>query len=376
MNTIDNIQLNEGQKNYHYWKKTLEVKQPATNDLELLGVSFDAFQHIYLLCGSSNKNKLYLARYNILENKLSKFKFIGELPEKIYQANIYEENFNYQKWYLLGNKNIWDIKIYKNSSSSNEITSFAENLYPIDYHNNYRNHEGGTQIIFDKIPWIIGGKLIKNAGIDTRSRVLVAARWGAWLNGRKGAYWRGLNKIHFLTQKRVNPIVHMTNDKLICIGGVEDDSQENVIEFIPIRPFYIYHSHGSAREDEFTKIFNTERSLQLYDGLNYNIKTNFPKPASCVFNNSIFIFSNTLFDSSKPIYCKYNFANKEFGGWEFLQPENYKSKEFIFSSAKVVPIGNTMYLILFNSNNELDWEYLDDEPSNNGTQIKIFKITE
>ncbi|MDQ8039312.1 MAG: hypothetical protein REH83_02785 [Rickettsiella sp.] len=355
---------------YQSWSKKFSASQKSVSDLKLIGAHFNAHQTIYLLCCSMAKKALYLASFNIVNHEINKIiKHVATIPEEfIYNASVYEENAEFIRWYLLGKKTIWCLSLKKQENFSAVMEPYATHLYPLDLLNPYRDHEGGSLIVFDKQPWVIGGKLNKDNGVDTRSRVLLGSRWGDWMLGRPGTgnNWVGEARNNFLIQPRVSPIVHIKDEKIICIGGNTVDP-ENIVEFFYIRPYYNIPRHPQAREDETTKIYNTERSIQSYVGLNAGIKTYSPFPASCVFENCIFIFSDQLFNNENPMYYKYNFSSGRSSGggsgdWEFLVPAEYKPQDLIFSSSKAITVGRSIYLILFRSHKATDSEeYLEDE---------------
>lgn len=364
-------------KNYQSWTKKISSEIKISNDLQLIGSFFNAYQNIYLLCVSSAKKQLYITTYHVLKNELGEFRTLVQTPETIYSASVYEENEQYTRWYLLGHTTVWHLTLNKPTFAVSSLTPFSKDRYPHGYYDKYRIHEGSSLIVFDRLPWVIGGKSCENgngATVDTSKRVLLGARWGVAYNQYEGDHWVGESRNDYLVFGRVAPILHIYDQHIICIGG-NKKAPANIFEVIPIRPYYHIARHGYAREDSTTYIYMTERSIISYSRLNCDINTEFPRPASCIFDDCIFIFSDHLFrrDTVSATYYKYHFSGGRASGggsgdWEFLTPPDISKKELSFSSAKAVVVGSVIYLILFNA------AYEGIEGKDYGTLIRIFEI--
>ncbi|MES2142005.1 MAG: hypothetical protein V4471_03865 [Pseudomonadota bacterium] len=363
-------------QSYHAWEKIYSTEK-SIGDLNLLGCFYNAYQTVYLLCASKSTNKLYIGAYSIPDEKLSKFRELTNLEEEIYSASVFKETASYTYWYLLGKKTIWSLEVRKSTLLFCSLLPFQPKLYPLGIKDPNRDHEGASLIVFDQTPLVIGGKnsiAIGGAPINTGRRLLYPATWIPNLNNREGGYWAGGVRDKFLTWDRVAPIVHFYDKKLFCIAG-NQKSKVNIVESLNIEPYWFRNLDGEARSIPGTYEFSTERATINYEGLNCDIKTEYPRPASCVSENHIFIFSDALFSNRESIYYKYHLASGHSSGsgngdWEFLIPGDVKAKDLVFTSAKAVTVGRTIYLILFKAS---DGGFIEDEQSAT-TQINVFKI--
>ncbi|MES2142286.1 MAG: hypothetical protein V4471_05310 [Pseudomonadota bacterium] len=373
---------------YHTWSKEISVMQKGANDLDLIGLFFNALQTVYLLSYSEKKKQLFIAVYNVIKKDLSKFQPLCTAPEVIYSACVYKENEISSSWYLLGKNNVWELELMKPSLQlgKGELRKYLG--LPLAEKHRERIFDGSTLVAFDQTPFIIGGKIINdNSGeIDTRARIMGGKRWAEHYYGAgspataTGGEYEGTYVNNFLIHPRVSPLVHFYDGKFICIGGNEK-SPECIFEFFQARPYYYYIAkYSTCREDPYTYTYTTERSIIAYKKYNCLIRTDDPKPASCISNNCIFIFSNQLFDKDNGLYFKFDFASGRSSGggagdWEFLLPEGFKPEDLFFTSAKAVCIGKDIYLVLFNKGDD---HYLGEEAKmktkTKTTKLSIFKI--
>ncbi|MCZ6914623.1 MAG: hypothetical protein O7C59_09300, partial [Rickettsia endosymbiont of Ixodes persulcatus] len=272
---LNEMYIDNKQATYQVWEKN--IYQPiGLNDLELLGTFFDAHQRILFLCAAGGY--LYHLSYNVIENKLSNsLKRSAKLPETIYNAKVYELNENIVKWYLLGETNIYQLEVER-STFVGKLIPYPKRYYPRDITIENKLHEGGSLVVFDRLPWVIGGKDFKN-GINTSRRLFTG---GCYFTNPGYTQCPGRVEHNFLSHERTSPIVHMYDDKFICIGGNSSSQPENIMEFINIRPYYPIPRHGQAREDDATRVFTTLRSIVAYSNKNCGLQTTSPSPASCL----------------------------------------------------------------------------------------------
>ena len=376
----DKNSANKGAR-YLSWEQKTVVEQKGSFDLDLLGAYFNGFRSIYLLAYSKARSELYVAIYNVSESSFSKFKRLCKVDEVLYTAALYDETAQHSRWYILGDKNLWSLTLSKVSSefTSDELTTVPDKHFPLKGNHYQKAFKGASLIVFDKSAWIIGGSRCKDRNgndMDTRSRIILSDRWAEWLGGRKGGYHGGHTDFDYLVHPRTAPILHVHDKQLICLGG-NVDSKSCVFETLAIRPFW-WGKYGTCREDNWTYMYATERSI--LDNINCSIKTIDPRPASCIFNNHVFIFSDQLFSESK-LYYKFHYVGGRGSGsgngdWEFLAA-TVDAKSLRFTSAKATTVGRSMYLILFNAGDGGSGDYLGDNEERLGkTKVTVFEIKE
>jgi hypothetical protein len=380
--SIEEKKDNNSSTPYLNWKKKVSVNQPGSDDLELIGAFFNAKRSIYLLCVSQAKSELFIAVYNIETSTLSKFKCLCKVDERMYTAAVYEETEQRTRWYILGKQNLWTLEVIKPNLNSGTLSTFTDYLFPLKGNYYQKVFDGASLVVFDRAAWIIGGSQCKDRNgrpLDTRSRVIVSGRWGEWCNRRKGGDWGGWY-LDYLVHPREAPILHMYNKDIICIGG-NKESQACIFETVPVRPYYWPHKYGTCREDAYTYLYTTERAITAYETLNCSITTLSPRPASCIFKEHIFIFSNVLFNEAK-LYYKFHYAGGRGSGsgngdWEFLTlASDFSTKDLQFTSAKAIAVGNSMYLVLFNAGGKAGGSFLGEGEQSGETRVSVFEIRE
>ncbi|MCZ6909506.1 MAG: hypothetical protein O7C55_08080 [Rickettsia endosymbiont of Ixodes persulcatus] len=335
-----------------------KLSYEETISLDLMGIAFNGCDSLYFI-SSSIKKQLYVSQYNIRSNELSQFKLVANLPEEIYEAVLYKETEKRLYWYLLGKKTIWQLVLKKkeltNSLVNLSLTPFDDTIYPLQQHDSQRDHEGASLIVFGQYPWIIGGKI--NSSIDTSRRLLSITRWLQDADNATKIPIKSQVAHLFLAEKRERPIVYVIGQDIICIGG-NQLNKENIVEHINLNSFF--YAESSTRMLEKNHNCNEKFLSEL--------SINSIKTASCLHENSIFIFNQHLADAENPIYYQYNFLNRSVNSsgnlsWQFLTIKNSVADELVFSSIKAVSVGSHIYLVLFNRMDKL-----------NKTEIKFIQL--
>ena len=338
------------------WFKQLDFIDKL--NIKLIGIFFNNYNTLYLLCSSNEKNELYITCYQYQENDFFEFKLVANTSEKIYEAIVYEEAGETIKWCLLGESNIWKLDIFKKDLSNTEndlvLSIFNNSLFPPLYEQSYI---GSRLIISNQCPWIIGGKIEKNGG-DTSHRIIAISRSVKETVDllEMSTHTKVIN--NFLTEKLEAPISYIYNDRLICIGG-NYTNQENVANVFSIKDILSYDNTKNLIKNSS---YNKDKTINA-------INSNPIQSATCLYQNAIFIFTDKIFTQETCIYYKYSLPcqdeiNIGEANWQILSQNNYSPSDLAFSSAKATTINNTIFLFLFKN--------LEEKKST--TNIKIFKI--
>ena len=348
----------------HTCQKIVAANDDRCDALDLISAHFNGYDTIYLLTYSAKDKKLYIARFNCNNHEFSNFRPLTiELDEEMYNAVVYRETEQLIDYYLQGKEKIWKLQLDKPNfnitsmvKDQKALKPFAYTLYPFDKKGDpARDLEAASLLTYNMLPVCIGGKDTVVKGNNLARRLIAASVWRQESESLTLA--PGFMKANFLIEKRQSPFCFINGDKLLCVGG-NVENPNNVAECIDLKDCFMPTAVLPEKTNENQLIVP---SLQN-DALNNALNSVAPRSASCLHENSIYLFSSTIAEQTSLVFYKFNLSNH---CWQVLSySENIVAEDLRYSSAKAVAMDNFIFLFLFDKSNQ-----------KNGTGIKILKIS-